>query len=137
MKKLFSWLLVLAIVFSFVPRAHAEEETTVQPRYAYVTAIHIDFSINEDNGLSSFSAKVTAAGSYTVKLDCKLQKLVNGVWTNVYSWQNTSLGRATQSGKYYVYAGTYRLAITGTIYDDDNTVIEIVGKTSSTYTYDG
>lgn len=138
MKKVLSLILIIAIVCTFSPHAAAEDMESIQPRYTYISAIHIDFAISS-NGLAEYTAKITTTDYYFTKIECKLQKYNNetDTWTTVYSWTDTGVGRATMSKQYMVYSGKYRIAVTGTIYDDNNRVIEIASKASSSYSYSG
>lgn len=136
MKKVLSWLLIISIVCTFSPYAIAADTESVQPRYAYISTIYIDFAISA-NGLAEYTAKITTIDYHQTKMECKLQRYSNGDWTTVYSWSGTGVGRTTLNRQYMVYSGEYRIVVTGTIYDDNNRVIEIASKASNCYSYSG
>ena len=77
----------------------------------------------------------TSRDALTVETVVRLQQLTDTGWSTIKTWSSTSVGSASVSKTYAVYAGyTYRTSVTGYVYDSNGNIIE-TGSASDTFYY--
>lgn len=136
MKRIVSLLIVIAIMsIMVVPATAASSEPVVQPRWSYLDTVTAYLDINETWGMTTCEGRATAGEYVTVKVIVRLQQLTDTGWSTLKSWSSTGLVTAAASGNYAVYSGyTYRVSVTGYVYDDDGNIVE-TGSATDTYIY--
>lgn len=122
MKRLLTLSLILILLFSTVCPAFA-----VTPRNQYTQSITANIDIDNARGIATCTAQVLADDDYPVELVLYLQVYKNGTWQTVKSWSTTGILSAYLNKPYFVQKGyEYRAYALAYIYNDNNTVIEIV-----------
>lgn len=131
MKKVISLLIVIGILCGMVVSVSA---STVQPRWTYLDAVYANLDINW-LGVATCEGGAAANDTVTVKVVVRLQQLKDTGWSTITSWSSTGTLSATSSGSYAVYSGyTYRVSVTGHVYDSNGTLIE-TGSATDTFVY--
>lgn len=135
MKKVISLLMVTVIVCTMVlPVSATTGDNTVQPRWTYLDSVYAHLDINW-LGVASCEGRATAGDFVTVKVVVRLQQLQDTGWATIKSWTATDTQTVGTSGTYAVYSGyTYRVSVTGYIYDSNGNLVE-AGTATDTFVY--
>lgn len=137
MKKYISLVLVMVLLFSSTITASATSNSntiTIQPRWSYLDTVSAYININA-LGIATCEGRATSRDALTVETVVRLQQLTDTGWSTIKTWSSTSVGSASVSKTYAVYAGyTYRTSVTGYVYDSNGNIIE-TGSASDTFYY--
>ncbi len=112
-KRILLLLLALMFVFclAFPQNAHAYDLGVVTPQWTYLNVVSTMLEIN-NSGLAIMSSEMNCSSAITkVVMSNYLQRYINGAWTSLASWSQTTYDNvAFWSKEYYVYQGyNYRL----------------------------
>ena len=122
MKRLLSLFVILILLFSIACPALA-----VVPRYNYTASVYSNIDIDTTWGVATCTGEVIAIDDYFIELVVRLQVYRDGSWQTVKSWTTTGNYSAYLSKPYAIYKGyEYRVYSVGYIYNDNNSVIEVV-----------
>lgn len=137
MKRIIALFLAFACIFSAaVPAMAAESESTVSPRYTYITQMYAHLSINRSTGRSQSDAHGYAPSAGSVKVVCRLQQYTGSSWSTVKTWSSTSTSVASVSEPWYVAKGyTYRVFASCYVYNASGSLIETGSIYSNQVTY--
>lgn len=136
MRKILAAILaIMLLAMSALPCfAAAAEEPAVSPRYTYIAKNYVDLMINETTGIAECVASCYTAESYTVEVQCKLQRYENHFWVTEKSWTSFGHQYASICRDWAVYSGyTYRVYATFNIRDSADNILE--SETSSVSYY--
>ncbi len=101
----------------------------------YTDAASVSVSLNISGGKASCSGQIKPnASNKKAKVTIKLQKKTGSSWTTMQTWSKTATGLAgaKASGTRAVTAGlTYRVYLTGYVYDSNGNVLESITKASA------
>ncbi|WP_312814008.1 hypothetical protein [Sedimentibacter sp.] len=140
MKKILSLIIIMSIILSFSTQALASAyempEEEISPMYIHLMVLSASLKIN-NLGVATCGADMTQnLGTGSCELIMTLQKLnSDDTWSNVYSWTKTGVKSCIDSQSRAVSKGTYRLFVTGNIYDSDGNFVEAGTIYSMTKTY--
>lgn len=139
-KNLISIVLVILILCNSVCAADNSAEqhgymsvnSTIQPRYTYVTSVGAGLSMDQFWGIATCMAIISVRDADTVMVHCLLQRFEDGGWTTIKAWTHTDRYTAYVDEQYAVYRGyTYRVRVTGYALDSAGNVLETVTKYST------
>lgn len=135
MKRIIPLLIVVTILCTMVvPASAATADNTVQPRWSYLDTVYANLDINW-LGVATCEGRATAGSLVTVKVIVRLQQLKDTGWATIKSWTSTGTLTASTSGSYAVYSGyTYRVSVTGYVYDSNGNLVE-AGTATDTFVY--
>lgn len=136
MKRLISLLLVLVMLAIVVtPCLAVEQDTsTVTPRYAYIAANSVYFTINESTNVTTSDVFCRTYDNYEIQIVCQLQRYNNSKWNTVKTWTSSGMKSATLVKSWAVPSGyTYRAYVTFYIYNNNGTLIETATNSNSKY----
>lgn len=136
MKRICSFTLALILFLLVVTPCFAAQNDTpaVTPRYTYIQANSVSFTINESSGVASSSTFCYTYGDYEVQITLKLQRYNNSKWNTVKTWTTSGMRDASLSKTWAVPSGyTYRAYATFNIYDDNGNLIETATNSKSAY----
>lgn len=136
MKRIVCLLLVGVLLCASIVPVSATEDTTVSPRFTYISSTATGFRIDTDPGIAVCYAKCeTYSDSVTVKIIGSLQQYKSSAWTQIYSWTVTGTRvvildrlRAVSKGYNYRFVATYY------IYNSAGAVVES-STTTRYYSY--
>lgn len=135
-KKLIGLTLVL-VVLSISVTAIAQILPPISPYYTDTSVIAVGFTI--ENGVAGCDGMVSPNSSSKIAtVSVRLQKLVNGRWTQIASWSDTASAGLTAmaSGTKSLTKGySYRVMVYGTVKDANGNVLERTSRASDTKTY--
>lgn len=143
-KKIFTLLLasilLLSVICTPIPVLASEIDnegsSVVMPRYSYTNSASSTLSIS--SGTATCKSVVVGMSGYVTKIvfTQKLQKKVDGSWTNVKTWTTTKnqVSAAVVNTKSSLSKGTYRLRTNAKVYTNATTY-ETVTTTSITVIY--
>ena len=115
------WVFILVIVFSTL----VIDGEAVEARFSHISNIYSSLEITESTGKAKCQGTIIAKENLPVNLICKLQRLKNGVWETIKFWNEFGTGAKNIEKVYYVMSGyTYRVYVTGYVYDSDGTCVE-------------
>ena len=88
--------------------AFAEENTSIQPRYTYISDYSLSLYVSDGNAHISadLDGKTGTTESY---IKCNLEKLTGSYWMQIQSFSKTGVNSITLSADYPVGRGTYRV----------------------------
>lgn len=139
MKKAIPLLLALILAFSIlVPSALAvtDEDMVIQPRYARIATVDVDFDINSSGKSTCYSKVTTADWSDNIDLTMELQRLEGKDWTTIKTWNTSGTHIVSLDKTWYVVSGyDFRLKITSKITDSNGVWRETATDYSYTVTY--
>lgn len=127
MKKTFCLILVICLCIVSTPFANASDysETSISPRFAYITNSGVGLDIDTSLGIATCDADCYANGGYTVEVKCELQKYMGTYWVTLKSWTARATSMACVQGSWAVYSGyTYCSYATYKIYSTSGTLLE-------------
>lgn len=135
MRRIISLVIVITLLCTTViPVSSAVTDSTVQPRWSYLTTVKAYLDINW-LGLATCEGSASIRSQLDVKVVVRLQQLTDSGWSTIKTWTATDAGSAYASGVYAVHSGyTYRVSVTGYVYDDNGNLLE-TGSTSDTFVY--
>lgn len=134
LRRILCFTLVLNLLVLFICPAYAAAPDTVEPLYDKISTVYANLSINEDTGIVTCTGRVTAKNTYPVSVYVQLHILENGSWRQLKSWQKSGTLTAYCSQSYAVYSGyTYRVTVTGYVYNDSGIAIESGSTSHSVY----
>lgn len=135
-KKLIGLLLVTLILAGSV-NAFAQILPPISPYYTDTALISAALSI--DNGIATCDGLVSPNSSSKIAtVSVRLQRLVNGRWSQIASWSNTAsagLTAAATGTKAVTKGYSYRVMVYGTVKDANGNVLERTSRASYTETY--
>ena len=128
--------LVLCLVFALgaVGVVHAEED--IMLCYEYVSSINASLSIS--SGTAKAAGKVCSSDNLKTSITVRLQrKSSNGTWSTISTWTDSNNSGASEAGgtKTLTSGYSYRVYVTGKVYNSAGTVVETVDKYSATKSY--
>ena len=111
--------------------------TQIEPRYVHIMGTTATINVNSSTGkITSSMTAVSSVTSDTLKVTMSLQKLENGDWEDVKTWDTSSQHSISYSKPYYVYErGTYRVYVVIEVYNSSNNLVERVTAKSAEKTY--
>jgi 5-hydroxyisourate hydrolase-like protein (transthyretin family) len=127
MKKILLITLAAIILLSFSVQTLATTETSsrdITPMWTYIMNISAYLKISSTGNATCSSDMLQRSSDNSSELVMKLQKLNSDKWTTVATW--TKKGSMESSNLAYkdVTKGTYRLSVTGNVYNDSGTLAE-------------
>jgi len=113
------------------------DTTQIELRYAHIMGTTATININSSSGkITSSMTAVSSVTSDTLRVTMSLQKLENGDWEDVKTWNASSQHSISYSKPYYVYErGTYRVYVVIEVYNSSNNLVESVTAESAEKTY--
>lgn len=122
---------ILLMISMAIPVAATIEESVIQPRWSYFTAISASLDINW-LGVATYSGSAQVSGAYNVKTVVQLQQLKNGSWTTLDTLSFTGLVSAAGQGRLAVERGyTYQAYVVAYVYDANGSILESVTTTDT------
>lgn len=98
--------------------AFAQENTSIQPRYTYISDLNLSLTIS--NGNAHISADLDGkTGTTESYIKCNLEKLTGTYWMQIQSFSSTGDISTVLVADYPVGRGTYR--VMGTFRCNDET----------------
>jgi len=136
MKKIYSIILTIIVLFSMVIPAYAAlPDPPISPQYNYIDAYSVNLTINQSSGIASCSATCYTSSSKTVEIEYNLQRYMGSYWATVKTWTSSGTSYASLSKSWAVYSGyTYRGKATYRVYDSSGNLLE-TGSATKTYSY--
>ena len=136
MKRIVCLLLVGIILCASIAPVSATEDTTISPRFTYISSTATGFRIDTEPGIAVCYAKCeTYSESETIKIVGSLQQYKSSKWTQIYSWTVTGTGVAILDRLRAVSKGyNYRFVATYYIYNSAGTLLES-SSTTRYYNY--
>ena len=137
MRRILSVILtIFLLVVSVLPCFAAETDTTViTPRYTHIDINKVNLTINETTGIATCFASCYAIGTYTVKVECKLQRYQGGFYSTIKTWTNSGPEYASVYQNWAVYSGyQYRVYAIFYVYDSAGKLLESA-TSSASYNY--
>ena len=135
-KKLIGLALVLVILISSAS-AFAQILPPISPYYTDTSLIGAGLSIN--NGVASCDGFVSPNSSSKIAtVSVRLQRLVDGRWSQIASWSDTAsagLTAAATGTKSVTKGYSYRVMVYGTVKDAAGNVLERTSRASYTVDY--
>ena len=135
-----STLAILIILSLCIPIASASSDTTtnvIKPMWTYLQLVHNGLQI-DSSGLATMVSEINCyTGTVNkVRMDNYLQRYINGSWTTLNSWSQTTYDTYDYWGTtYYVYQGyNYRLLTYFYAYNG-NTLLESTSLTTGIKSY--
>lgn len=127
MKKITSFILAIALLCTAIPFASAETVPSCGSRFTYIGQASASLTIHESTGIASCYAMCYATNStLTVRIVGTLQKLSNGSWSNIKSWEKSGLSYVALATSRAVISGyTYRFKANISILDSNGHVLEM------------
>ena len=108
MKKLFALCMCLTMFLNMGAMAFAQENTSIQPRYTYISDLNLSLTIS--NGNAHISADLNGkTGTTESYIKCNLEKLMGSYWMQIQSFSSTGTYATVLSADYPVDRGTYRV----------------------------
>jgi hypothetical protein len=129
MKKILSLIIIMSILLSFSAQSLASTyeipERENSPMYIHLMVLSASLKIS-NLGVATCGADMTQnLETGSCELIMTLQKLnSDDSWSNVYSWSKTGERSCIDSKLRAVSRGTYRLFVTGIVYDSDGDFVE-------------
>lgn len=103
----------------------AVPDSSIQPRYNYISLNQAELSINASTGAALCTATVGTGQYYTVTVKGTLQKFSGGKWHDIKSWSATNTTAVALTKTYVVESGyVYRFITNCYVYDSNGTLIE-------------
>ena len=141
MKKILVLIICLAMIVSmFSPFCLAVEgnevDEEIQPMYNVISSIAAGLKISS-SGVASCIASLTGMSSpLTGKIIMELQQYSGGMWNTIMSWTESGSGGIIMEEYWTVPSGySYRVRVTGNVYNANELLIESQYITSVTQTY--
>ena len=130
-KKITCLLLVTVLMLFAVVPAQASDQPT--PRYAYITTLAGDISI-DSSAVASCYGSVSTLNNLPVKVVVELQIYRGGEWVTEKTWIKTGTAVATIAEYYNLaYGNNYRVKVTGYVYDTNGNLLESATDYDSQY----
>lgn len=136
MKKIISLTILCIILFSFGLLAYADKiDTEITPLWTNLNSVTSSLSIDSYGIATCDGTMVHNKSGGTCILVMNLQKYSNNAWSTITTW--TAEGNLSCYNEEYraVTRGTYRLVVTGKVYDSYGNFIESGSATSISKTY--
>jgi len=140
MKKILTLIVVLIILLSFGTQSLAAINeipgTIIRPMYTNILYLGATLEI-DSLGIATCSGTITQNISEgSCELVMKMQKLdTDKSWDTIATWTKEGLGRSSDTQYRAVSRGTYRIYVTGKVYNSSGTLIETQTAYSVTKTY--
>ena len=136
MKRILCLILVLVLLtLSVSPAMATESESTIMPRYSYITQLYSGLQIGT-LGLSACRANCYVRNADEVILTAKLQQYNGSSWTTLKTWTATGTDIASISKNYAVPSGyVYCLRVTCAVFNEAGTLVETATCYSNQVTY--
>ena len=136
MKRILCLILVLVLLtLSVSPAMATESESTIMPRYSYITQLYSGLQIGT-LGLSACRANCDVRNADEVILTAKLQQYNGSSWTTLKTWTATGTDIASISKNYAVPSGyVYCLRVTCAVFNEAGTLVETATCYSNQVTY--
>lgn len=136
MKRVYSFILAFVLLSLMVTPCLAVEQDTaaVTPRYAFIAANSVSFSINENTNVTTSHVYCCTYNGYEVQIVCKLQRYNNSKWNTIKTWTASGMEDASLTKNWAVASGyTYRAYATFYIYDSSGSLVETATNSKSAY----
>lgn len=134
MKKIIGLVILCTILFAFGLQAYAVDSSNIDievtPQWVNLKSVSSYLEI-DNLGIATCIGRVSHSSvGGTCKLIMNLQKFSNNQWNTIYTW--TTVGDSYSYNEAYraVTKGTYRLVVTGIVYDSNGNFIESGSATS-------
>lgn len=127
MKRVFTTFMVLVMLLSLSMHGIAAqvEDNIVSPKYTYIQKNTVNLSINENTGIATCKANCYTLGTYTVEVECRLQRLTGSMWTTIQTWSASGTSYAGVNKNWAVYSGyTYRAYALYSVRDSAGNLLE-------------
>lgn len=114
-----------------------EMQEVPSPRWSYLSEVLASFSFGS-LGRGNCLGGLFIDSNYDSKITLTLQKLKNGSWVDVKSWEqeNSGAGEYIFEKAYYVSSkGTYRCSVTASVYSSSGKLLESTVCNSPSDTY--
>ena len=89
-------------------KTYASEETSVVPRYTYISDLAMSFTAENGNA-HIFADLVSKDSSLDCYIKCNLEKLTGSYWVQMKSFEVTQRAAATIMADHSIDRGTYRV----------------------------
>lgn len=133
-RRLISAILVMAMLCTFALPVFAALDETMQPRFSYTNSIFAKIEFNKLLGIAKCTGNVVAKSMVPIKTIVRLQQETDTGWVTLATWENTGEATCACYGEYAVYRGyTYRVTVTGYVYDVDGVLKEVTSASHSDY----
>ena len=107
-KKLVAVALCFVLFLGTSINTYASEETSVVPRYTYISDLAMSLSVGNGNAhiIATLTSKDSSLDCY---IKCNLEKLTGSYWVQMKSFEKTSRGLAVLIADHPISSGTYRV----------------------------
>ena len=107
-KKLVAVALCFVLFLGTSINTYASEETSVVPRYTYISDLAMSLSVGNGNAhiVADLTSKDSSLDCY---IKCNLEKLTGSYWVQMKSFEKTSRGLAVLIADHPISSGTYRV----------------------------
>lgn len=134
MRRLSCLILTAILLCTLVTPALAATENEIMPLWDTINTVYACLTINETTGIATCTGTVSAKNNYSVEVDVALQILENGSWRTLKTWSASGTWDASCTKYYAVYRGyTYRVYVTGYVYNSSGAIIESGSAIHSVY----
>ena len=130
MKKILVLIICLAMIVSmFSPFCMAVEiddvEEEIQPMYTIITSLAAGVEISSSGVATCHGWVLGISSPLTGKMIMELQQLSGGMWYTIKTWTKSASTALAMEEYYSVPSGyTYRVRVTGNIYNANELLIE-------------
>lgn len=129
MKKILSLIIIMSILISFSAQspalAYEIPEGEISPMYIHMMNLSASLKISGLGAATCGADMTQSLKTGSCELIMTLQKLnSDDTWSYVYSWTKTGGMSCIDSQSRAVSKGTYRLFVTGIVYDSDGDFVE-------------
>ena len=125
MKRMYSSILLIVLIFMSMALPVSAENTVVVPRYTHISTVYGNIVIDETYGIATCTGRIDAKQIVPVEVDLFLQRKENGKWVTVKSW-NLEGTRTAICTKNYAISTSYehRVCVWGYVLDNNGNIIE-------------
>lgn len=117
--------LVLMLLLPIYGNAAQIENNVISPRYMYIQKNAANLIINEATGIATCAANCIAVGTYTVEIECRLQRDAGTMWKTIQTWSVSGTGQASLIKQWAVPSGyTYSLYTVFSVRDSAGNLLE-------------
>ncbi len=138
MKKVLLTTILTILLLSFTMQVSAQTEKrteAITPMWINIMNISAYLSIDSSGTATCSSDMLQSLSNGSCTLVMNLQKLNSGKWGTVATWTETGSIECSNIAYKDVTKGTYRLSVTGKVYDGSGYLIETATNYSTTKTY--
>ncbi len=121
MKKILLITLAAIILLSFSVQTLATAEISnrdITPMWTYIMNISAYLKISSSGNATCSSDMLQRSSDSSSELVMSLQKLNSGKWTTIATWTKKGSIECSNVASEKIAKGTYRLSVTGNVYND-------------------